>query len=280
MDWNDLRFALAISRTGSLSGASRALRVHQTTVGRRLSALEEALGFPLFIRTVSGLAPTADGARVLASIDTLAASLTRFEQSVRGELTGVQGLVRIAVTETGARQLVEGALPLLVREHPGLSIELVPTNAVVDLARGDADLAVRLTKPDDSLIARKLGVVRYGLYAGAKRRDELTDVVMPSRELAKGPEATWLRENARAARVVLHASSLVTAAIAVAQGLGMCVLPDNLAAMHRVRLVRALPEIAPRPVYLVMHPEQRRLARVRVVATAVAQEIKKRLSAS
>lgn len=288
MDWNDLRFALAISRAGSLSGAAQALRVHQTTVGRRLSALEDSLGVALFLRTPGGLLPTAEGAQVLGSIEGLAASLTRFEQRVSAELRGTRGLVRVAITEAGARQLIESTLPGLLRDHPGLVVELVPANAVVDLRRGDADLAVRLVKPDDALVARKLGVVRYGLYASEaylRRRGAIEgsldghDVVLPSRELAKGPEGTWLSRHASSANVVLHATSLVTLALAVEGGMGVTVLPTNLAAMHpRARRVRELTDIAQRPVYLVMHPDARRVPRVRLVADAVAAEIKRRLA--
>lgn len=289
LDWNDLRFALAIARAGSLSGAARDLAVHQATVGRHLSALEAALGFPLFLRTPAGLVPTGDGAQVLGSIEGLATSLHRFEQGARGEFDGKRGLVRVAVTEATARQLLEAAIPTVLRAHEGLSIELVPANTVIDLARGEADLAIRLVQPDDALVARRLGFVHYGLYAAEsylrRRGRELSpglpghDVVLPSRELARGPEATWLAQHAGRATAVLRASSLVTLAVAVEQGLGLTVLPTNLAAMHpRLQKLRALDEIPPRPVWLVLHPDQRKLARVRLIADTVAQEVKRRLA--
>jgi len=290
LDWNDLRFALAIARAGSLSAAARDLRVHQATAGRHLSALEASLGFPLFLRTPAGLLPTTEGTQVLGSIQELAASLTRFEQGARGEFDGTRGLVRIAVTETGARQLLEAAIPAVLQAHDGLAIELVPANTVIDLSRGEADLAVRLVQPDDALVARRLGFVRYGLYGAdvyLKRRGHKLpadlaghDVVLPSRELAKGPEGTWLAQHAGRARPVLRGSSLSTLAIAAEHGVGLTVLPTNLAAMHpKLRKLRPLDEIPPRPVWLVMHPHQRKLPRVRVVAEAVAREVKQRLQA-
>lgn len=287
MDWNDLRFARAVAQAGSLSGAARVLAVHQTTVGRRLDALEAAVGFPLFLRTPSGLSPTADGKQILASVEELASALTRFERGVAAA-QGTRGLVRVAITEAGARQILEGTVAALLVRHPELSLEIVPSNIVLDLARGDADLAIRLVPPDPDLVARTVGTVRYGLYAARAyldRHGKPTEswaghaIVRPSRELARGPEATWLATHAGAARTVLHVSSLVTAAVAVEQGLGLTVLPQNLAAMHPgARLVRALPEIPARKVYLVMHPEQRRVERVRVVAKAIAEEIGRRLA--
>ena len=289
LDWNDLRFALAVSREGSLSGAARALGVHQSTVGRRLETLEAALGVKLFVRSPTGLTTTADGAQVLESIDELAASLVLLERGVLDSRESVRGLVRVAVTETTARQLVEGALPSLLEEHPELCVELVVSNTVADLTRGDAELAVRLVGPDEGLVARRLGMVRYGLYASdaylALERPQFLaglaghDVVVPARELSRGPEARWLAEHGAEARRRLASGSLITLAHAVARGIGICPLPVNLANMvHGVRLVRPLPEIQPRPVWLVMPPELRGLPRLRPAANAIAAELRRRLA--
>jgi DNA-binding transcriptional LysR family regulator len=289
LDWNDLRFAHAVARSGSLTKAALELGVHQTTVGRRVAALEEALGFSLFTRSAGGLVPTSEGTRVLASIEPLAGALLRFEKHAPGTTTEVRGLVRIAVTETGARQLVEGAFSALMARYPELDIELVPSNLVADLARGEVDLAVRLVRPEGGVVARRLGQITYGLYASdaylASHRAPLDgdfaghDVVVPVRELANGPEAAWLARHATAARPRLRANSLVTLAQAVAAGLGVCALPNNLAAMHAgVRRVRRLTDIPARPVWLVIHPELRKVARVRVVAAAVVEEMKRRLA--
>lgn len=288
LDWNDLRYAHAVANGGSLIAAARALGVHQTTVGRRLEALEKALGVRLFVRAVTGMTMTSDGARVLASIDELTASLKRFEQGARGTPESVRGRVRIAITETGARHLVEGALGALLVTYPDLSIEIVPSNIAADLARGEADLAIRLVKPDDGLVAKRLGHVTYGLYASDSYcgRNPLPlgeglaghDVVAPSRELASGPEAKWLEVHAAQARCRLHASSLVTLAQAVAAGLGVCALPVSVAdTCPDARLIRILPEIPPRPVWLVMHPDMRGIARVRAVAAAITAEMRRRL---
>ena len=289
LDWNDLRYAHAVAGAGSLIAAARALGVHQTTVGRRLDALESALGVRLFVRAVTGMTMTPDGARVLSSIDALTASLTRVEQGARGAPGSVRGLVRIAITETGARNLVEGVLGALLVTYPDLSLEIVPSNSAADLARGEADLAMRLVKPDDGLVAKRLGHVTYGLYASDRYcarnplplREGLAghDVVAPSRELAGGPEARWLQAHASQARCRLQASSLATLAQAVAAGLGVCALPVSVAdTCPEARLIRALPEIPPRPVWLVMHPEMRGIARVRAVAAAITAEMRIRLA--
>jgi DNA-binding transcriptional LysR family regulator len=290
LDWNDLRFAHAIAREGSLSGAAAALGVHQTTCGRRLSALEGALGVPLFLRTRSGLLPTSEGQQILASLEGLSGALTRFEQGARAGPPGVRGLVRIAATETTARQLVAEAVPLLVARHPELSIELVTGNAPIDLAQGEAELAVRLTTPDPGLVGRKLGAIRHGLFGAEaylkRHRAPLSEglaghrVIVPSRELSKGPEALWIAAHAQAARRVLLSPSLLTCAAAVASGVGLCPLPATVAALHGLTLLRLLPEIPPRTIWLVLHPDLRKAPRVRAVAEVVAAQVKRHAGVS
>jgi DNA-binding transcriptional LysR family regulator len=285
LDWNDLRYALAIGRHGSLSKAARALGVHQTTVGRRLEALEATLGSPLFLRTPRGLLPAPDSARLLGSIEALAGSLSRFEASLQDHKDEAAGLVRLALTENTARLLLRDTLAAFSARHPGIALELLPANTLVDVAAGDADIAVRVVAPEGAdLVVRKLGVVRYGLYGGldyVRRhpgpiRGALAGhaVLLPSRELARGPEGAWLSEHAAAARVALHSSSLVTLALAAEAGMGLTVLPTNLAALHPgLSLLRRLPEIPERPVWIVTHRQTRRLPRIRAVAAAVSERL-------
>ncbi len=281
IDWNDLRIVLAVAEHTSLSRAARALGIHQTTCGRRLDRLEADLGTQLFLRSRRGLRPTATATQILATVRDLSSRLTLLERRLGAE---PERTVRVAVTEVGARQIIDRALPALMREHPELTIDLLPSNNVADLARGDADLAVRLVRPADSeLIKRRLGWVRYGLYASerylagrARERPQLAgDVVIAQvRELSTGPEAAWLREHAREAKVRLCASSVMLIAEAVENGLGMAVLPTNVAPLHPgLRLVRKLEELAPREVWLAIHRSLRQVPRVRQVAEAVASAI-------
>lgn len=281
IDWNDLRVVLAIARRGSLTAAARDLRVHQTTVGRRLDVLEAAIGAPLFLRTPSGLTPAPAAKEIFGQIERLATALGSFEAQLRAEQRAV---VRIALTENGARLFVRRVLPRLRREHPEIAIDLLPGNAVVDVARGEADVALRVARPEGAaIVARKIGLIRYGLYAArayVRRHRELDrpdlaghDVLVPSGELARGPEARWIADHASRARAVLHASSHVTLAIAAEQALGLVVLPTNLAVLHpELELVRALPEITTRPLWLVTQKDTRRVAHVRVVANLLAEE--------
>jgi DNA-binding transcriptional LysR family regulator len=284
LDWNDLRTFAEVARRGSLSAAARVLQLHQTTVARRLDAAERALGVPLLLRSTRGITLAPAGTRLLAQLHPLVDAI----DDVARKATGETAPVRVAVTDNGARILAAYAIPELGRGANHVEIELVSSNAVADLARGEADVAIRVVAPTDaSLVRQRLGAVRYGLYASrayldgaAAWRDGGADqsVLVPGAALADGPEARWLAEHARDANVALRASNHVTLAIAAEHGAGLCVMPTDLAAFHPglVR-VRRLAEIPERPVWLVMHRDARKEPRIRRVADHVADAIRKAL---
>jgi DNA-binding transcriptional LysR family regulator len=283
IDWNDLRIVLAVAEHRSLSKAAAALGVHQTTCGRRLDRLEAGLRAKLFLRSRRGLVPTAAAAQILGTVGNLASTLNQLEKQIGDD--PARGTVRLAATENTSRQLIHFTLPKLRKRCPEVTLELMPANAVADLARGEADLAVRLVRPDDAeLVKRRLGWVRYGLFAsesylakrGAERPQLAGDtIVQPSRELASGPEATWLRGHAAAAQVTLASNNMVLMAQAGEQGLGLVVLPINFSLLHpRLRLLRLLPDIPLREAWLAIHRSVRDHPRVKVVADAVTETIR------
>jgi DNA-binding transcriptional LysR family regulator len=278
LDWNDLRTFAEVARRGSLSAAARALGVHQTTVARRLAAAEDALGAPLFLRSTRGLALAPAGTRLAASLGPL---VDVVDDVARQAADRTRHPVRVAATDNGARILAARIVARLAGEDPPVELELITGNAVVDLARNEADLAVRVIAPaEPSLVRQRLGENRYALYASREYlggappwRDEGAGhrILVPSAELASGPEARWLAEHARAARVACRASSHTTLAVASEHGAGLCVMPTNLAAFHpRLVVVRRLPEIPERPVWLVIHRDARKEPRIRRVAELVA----------
>jgi len=164
--WELYRSFLAVLEEGSLSAAARALDLTQPTVGRHVAALEKALAVPLFVRSQSGLLPT-DAALALRghaqAMRSIAASLQR-AAGRHGE--AVQGTVRISASEVIGAEVLPPVLAGLRRAHPQLRLELVLSNRVQDLLHREADVAVRMTRPQqDLLIARRIGEVALGLYA-------------------------------------------------------------------------------------------------------------------
>lgn len=291
LDWNDLRIAVAVAEKGTITAAAKALALSQPTVSRRVSALEEALGFPVFLRSRGGYVASAAGARLLAPLADLAKKIDVLATEAADDSDAPRGTVRVAATEVSALHLLEGALAELRGRYPEIVVEMVTSNQIADLALGEVDLAVRFQKPEGAeLVARKLGVMVYALYGAKsylKRRgvpahvrdlDE-HDVVWPSRELARGPEARFLRERAPNARAAFQSNSMVALAAAAASGMGLAVLPLPLGdATRGLERILVLDEMPGRTTYLVSHGDARRSTRVRVVGDAIFAELSRRIA--
>ncbi|WKE64295.1 LysR family transcriptional regulator [Gallaecimonas kandeliae] len=167
MGWEQYRTFLAVLNEGSLSGAARALGITQPTVGRHISALEASFQQVLFTRSQTGLLPTEAALALRGYAEAMqsnAAALERAASRRQGE--GLTGTVRVSASEVIGVEVLPGAIARLRQDHPGLKVELVPTNKVQDLLQREADIAVRMTAPrQEALVARKAGDVEIGLFA-------------------------------------------------------------------------------------------------------------------
>ena len=278
-DWNDLRYFLAIQRTGTLAGAARILKVDQTTVGRRLRALEEAYEARLFDRTEEGFSLTASGERIVELAREVEEQMSELALRVAGENRRADGTVRLATSEVLAFGFLLEHLVELRERHPGIDLELVTGSAAVNLTRREADLALRMGAANvtqANVRVRKLTEVPWSLYATKKYLAEHGpvrlgeglaghDVIGFDEELLGIPPARWLAENAGAARRVLAANGILAMSRAAATGFGVAPLPCFLGAALP-ELVRATPgNITMAGAWLVVHPDLARTARVRAV---------------
>lgn len=282
-EWGDVRVFLAVRARGSFTAAAKELAMDQTTVGRRVAALETALGARLFRRGRAGLTLTPAGEEMLVAARGMEESALAVDRAARGHDGSPTGAVRVTTVETFASRFLAPRLVELRRRHPGLLVELVSSTHSFDLARREADLAVRLAKPQHpGLAARRIGTMAYALYASpaylASRRAppadlRAHDVLGYDGDLQAMPEATWLAERTPRAPV-LRTNSLATLEAATAAGLGVAVLPCWLAD-GRADLVRVMEpgEVVARDIWLVVHEELRRQARIRVTADFVAREV-------
>jgi DNA-binding transcriptional LysR family regulator len=175
--WELYRTFLDVVRDGSLSGAARRLGLTQPTVGRHIDALEQALDLALFTRSPRGLIPTAAALDLVPHAESMAAAAAALRRTASGEAAAETGTVRLATSELVGCEILPPILAAFRHKHPGISIELALSNRVADLLRRDADIAIRLVRPtQDGLVARKIGVVRIGLYA---HRDYIARFGMP-----------------------------------------------------------------------------------------------------
>jgi len=284
MDWDDLRFMLALRRAGSLGAAARLLKVEQSTASRRLTALETALGAQLVTRTPEGLALTEAGQLVADLAQSIDGGVEELQRRIGGEDERPEGLVRLSTSESFCPFLMGGLVPLR-QEYPKIQVQLVVSSAALDLIRRDADVALRLFRESNpALVTRKIGVVGWSVYAaqayldrtGFVMNDVHQDAPLAGQAVVgyagaplRSTGAIWLNDHCRANDIVLTGESVPSVMDAVRAGLGVSVLPC-FAAHGNAALVRITPAVvAQTEAFLVIPPDHRNVVRVRLVMDAV-----------
>jgi DNA-binding transcriptional LysR family regulator len=165
-DWTLVKSFLAVLDAGSLMGAARRTGAQQPTLSRHISELEAQLGAPLFERTGRGVSPTAAALAIAASARQMQQSAEALARSLAGQRDQALGTVRISASMVAAAYLLPPLLADLKRQEPGIQLELIASNQLSNLLRREADIAVRMLRPEQSsLIARKLGNLGIGAYA-------------------------------------------------------------------------------------------------------------------
>jgi DNA-binding transcriptional LysR family regulator len=276
--WDDLRIFLAVHRTRSHAGAGRTLRVAPTTVGRRVAALEARVGARLFTRTPEGLVATAAARALLPRAERVEAEVLEAERELEGADARPTGTVRITCGDGFANLVLAPALPAFLQAHPGLTVEVRGDVRAVDLTRGEADVALRNFRPRErSLVARRLGVERLGLFAApaylARRGVPRTaadlaahDLILFERDFDRMRSQAWFRGVAGGARVAVRGSATTTLHACCAAGAGIALLTVYMVGADP-RYTRVLPRLEPPPldVWAVTHPDLRSSARVGAV---------------
>jgi DNA-binding transcriptional LysR family regulator len=290
-DWDDLRFFLAIARTGSLSAAARELRVTQQTAGRRLASLEGGLGTRLLHRTPEGYVPTLAGEAVLGQVERVEAEALAVERAVGGRDAQLEGVVRVTAVETLASHVLTPCFCALRSRTPEIAIELLAGVRHLSLAMREADVAVRLARFEQhDLVARRIGSLAYGLYASPaylERHGEPDFAAgCPGHRLLTGLDGSevpqlvgWLAEVAPRAGVALKTDSPEAQFQAALCGEGMACLArlrGDTVDGERLRRLRP-PEAPPRiDIWLAVHKDNRRTPRVRLVLDAIAGSVRER----
>jgi DNA-binding transcriptional LysR family regulator len=288
LDWDNARVFLAICRQGTLRAAAAELRVDQATVGRRLAALEKSLDVRLFLRTPGGYLPTPAGERARLGAEQMEQAAHRLQREMQGTDRRLSGTVRLACTDTTATTFLIPALAGLHRQHPGVRVVLSVATQLTNLTRREADLAVRVLRPDSpDLIARHLSRREVGLYASRDylaRHGEPTpgsafadhDVVIYQAGVSRLHGESLCGEPIANARVAMEVNTGMMLAQAVRAGMGIGEIPTHLAESFE-ELVRIWPQRSEDyDLWLVMHKDLHRTARVRAVADAVVDALTQR----
>jgi DNA-binding transcriptional LysR family regulator len=239
IDWNDLRYFLAAARAKTLAGAARALDVEHSTIGRRLTALEQAMGAPLVTRGPEGLLLTAAGGKVVPLVE----EIERAVLAAREIVTADRTRVRLA-TPSGFSRVLAPHLSAFHARHPGVTIELLGSSRMVDLKKGEADVAIRQgPSEDEELITRRIGEVPWSLFGSDPylirrpapsdpRRLAGHDLLGFEGRLSGVPGARWIEEHGEGANVIMRCRELSDMLAGCVAGLGLAVLPCTAAGLE------------------------------------------------
>ncbi|WP_309660905.1 LysR family transcriptional regulator [Sphingomonas sp.] len=292
MDWNDLRHFLAVAERGSTLAAGRELRVSQTTVARRIDALEKAVGMALFERRQAGYALTAVGEALLPTARAVAAATAGFGEAAAAYARDLTGTVRLSTEEIFAVTLLGPMLRDLHDLHPDIRIELDTSHELRDLGAGEADIALRATstEPPAGVVGRRLCIDDWTLYCSrdyAARHGVPTSVeALRGHAIVGGGGGNlwrayeaWIHEFGLEGQVAMHHASSTGLLSAVRSGFGIAVLP-RLAVDDDPDLIRCLPPRKKhgRLLWLLTHERVRHAPRVRVVIDFLYERLKKRVS--
>jgi len=268
MNWDDLRFFLAVAHSASLSQAGRRLGVSQPTVSRRLAAMEVRLGSSLFEMGPRGHALTAAGSDILETAEHVEEEIAGIGRRVYGHDGRISGSLRITCTDVMANCYLTGKLADFVAEHPGIDLNIICTLQHLSLTRREADVAVRVTgRPPETLVGRRLARVAVGVYAAAGAEPGMVE----GRDWIGWQDETYNRMLIAAkfpdARIRHRTDDMLAIAAMARAGLGLVVLPCYVGDPDP-GLRRVVPEPAHEhnmDLWVLSHPDLRRAARVRAV---------------
>ncbi|WP_044564576.1 LysR family transcriptional regulator [Azospirillum sp. B4] len=283
MDWDDLRYFLAIARQGTLSGAARQLAVSQPTVGRRLESLETRLGTRLFHRTPAGYVATEAGAGLVAGAERMEAEALAVERAATGLDMGLEGTVRATSPEWVGQWLLGPQLSAFHTVHPGITVDLVTDARLYSLTRREADVAFRFHRFDQNeIVQRRLVTVAFGLYAAPEylerrgppdftRGAEGHSLILMNESFGGLPDLPWLLALAPAARHAVRTNSRDLQAVACAQGTGLAALPQVMARARGLVAIETPTPAPPRDIWVGVHRDAQRTPRVRAFLDHMAQ---------
>lgn len=267
MRWDDLKYVLAVHRAGTLVGAGRLLHVNTSTVGRRVLALEKALGTRLFSRMAGEYRPTETARRVVACAEEMELQAAALEREVRGSDSRVEGPVRITALDNFLDCLVVPALPELLQSHPGLEITLESDLRLFELSRGEADIAVRTAKPSHpEMVARSLGALATAVYqaTGKEWPDRLPLIGLPD-ALNHARYNEWLVKHVPGGYIVARANTEARISDMVRRGIGLglidCFVGEADPDLERLPGLGMMQDT----LWAVTHVDMRRSMRVRTV---------------
>lgn len=285
MDWSLYSTFIEIARSGSLSSAARTLGITHPTVRRHLEELERQLGGRLFTRSTRGLIATELADRIMPDVTRIEATIDAITRRAAESVGNAEGRVRLSVSEVMGVEVLQPMLARIRALHPGLTFELVLSDSETDILRRDADLAVRMVRPQqNSLVARRAGAIKVGFYAHESwvaahgTPSSMNDLLDAPNFIGQDQRSNMvgalkIDEQRFSRSLALATDSDVAQVAAIRAGLGVGIMQIPLAA-REPSLIRLFPDMDHEmEVWLVTHPDLSSSALVRTAMTALHREL-------
>ena len=288
-DWNDLKYFLAVARHGSTLKAAKALGLSQSTVHRRLDELQKRLGERLVTRRPTGYHLTELGEQIRNCAEAVEDAVSAFERRLTASKNELTGVIRVTCPEVlGFRLMHSPLIKKFNARYPDLRVEMIVSDKYLDLAKGEADIAIRACAPmpaDPALFGRKIAPSPWAVYAskayvarhgGIDSVEDINThaVIRFEATMRDHPAALWLQSVAQNAKVSARGTSVPAALTAVKSGSGLGVLPMSLGDndIDLARLFGPIPNL-PSDIYLLIHEDMKTTPRVRAFFDFMTSEI-------
>jgi DNA-binding transcriptional LysR family regulator len=271
LEWSDLRVLLTVARSKTLRASALSLHVDQSTVARRVAALESALGVRLFERIEGAMTATHVCEAVIGEAELIEHHVLSIQERASNQDAVIAGSVRVTAVSTIANHILIPAMAELRSRHPALCIELISDNANLSITRREADIAVRYARPskDDEMLCRRIGEIEYAAFTATGTTPDDLPWLTYEDSIANLPQARWMastrREEEQAPLLVNDGETIL---YAVRSGLGKSLLPVVLQSQFDdLQMLPQYGTVLSREVWLIVHPGIRHLARIEAVMT-------------
>lgn len=281
MEWSDVRIFLAVARSGTLGGAARSLRLSHPTIGRRLRALEQAVGHTLFQRTADGLVPTDEGAGIIALAEQMEEGALAMARRLEGREAKLQGRLRISSADWFGAYMLPPIVADYARAYPHVDVEILTGTRLFNLAQREADIAFRIVPfegPD--VVQRRLVRLPYGVYIAEGSPDPMPGdgagfrLILHDTSTGEFPDIEWLKATFPNARPLLSSNNRHVQARMCLRGIGIAVLPRVVGQqVHGLRRLPMAGDPPGREIWMGYHRDLRRLNRLRAFIGVVNEHV-------
>lgn len=286
IDWDGIRFFLAVAELGSLSAAAKKLTSNQPTVGRHINLFEKDLGVKLFQRSVKGLCLTFEGEKIYKQSQLIQNHVVKIQRTVQSENNDFISIIKLSIPEGIYSEVLVTKLHDFYKKNPKINLKIDLSISTANLSSGEADIAIRLYRPKETnLVIKKLGNMQMALCSSKKYLnafslpESLSDlsqhkIISYGNNLLNLPENQWLLKHTENAAHILSSDSTIGRLKATISGCGISIQP--------LLFLKSNPELLPllksetlpsHDVWLVYHSDLRKLSRIRVVLDFLSDSI-------